>query len=198
LTYHPGEVNVRRADVIVVNKVDSAAPGDVDRVIEDVRTVNTHAVIVQAESPVTLDPGPPLAGKRVLVVEDGPTLTHGGMAFGAGTVAARQAGAVIVEPRPYAVGSIAAMFERYPGIGAVLPAMGYGDAQLRELAETIDRVDCEVVVTGTPFDLGRLITTRHPIRHARYELREVGRPDLHELVAPIERLAHGELTTMTG
>jgi predicted GTPase len=198
LTYHPGEVNVRRADVIVVNKVDSAASEDVDRVIEDVRTVNTHAAIVQAESPVTLDPGPPLAGKRVLVIEDGPTLTHGGMAFGAGTVAARQAGAVIVEPRPYAVGSIAAMFERYPGIGAVLPAMGYGEAQLRELAETIDRVDCDVVVTGTPFDLGRLITTRHPIRHARYELREVGRPTLHELVAPIERLAHGELTTMTG
>jgi len=199
LSYHPGEVNVRMADVIVVNKVDSAAPEDVRRVIDDVRTVNPHAAIVKAESPVTLDIGPAITGRRVLVVEDGPTLTHGGMAFGAGTVAARQAGAaVLVDPRPYAVGSIAETFARYPHIGPVLPAMGYGDAQLRELAETIDRVDCDVVVTGTPFDLGRLISTRHPIRHARYELREQGRPTLSELIEPIERIAHGELTVMTG
>jgi predicted GTPase len=199
LTYHPGEVNVRRADVIVVNKVDSAMPGDVERVIEDVKTVNPHATIVLAESPVTLDQGPSLEGLRVLVVEDGPTLTHGGMSFGAGTVAARQAGAaLLVDPRPYAVGSIAETFARYPHIGALLPAMGYGETQLAELAETIDRTECDVVVTGTPFDLGRLITTRHPIRHARYELREIGRPTLHELAAQIERLAQGELTVMKG
>ena len=197
LSYHPGEVNVRRADVVIVNKVDSAAPEDVQRVIDDVRGVNPHATIVQAESPVTLDPGPPLAGKRVLVVEDGPTLTHGGMSFGAGTVAARQAGAEIVDPRPSAVGSIAETFGRFPHIGPVLPAMGYGETQLHELAETIDRAECDVVVTGTPFDLGRLVQTRHPMRHARYELREVGRPTLHDLLAPIERLARDELTPAT-
>jgi predicted GTPase len=148
--------------------------------------VNAAATIVEADSPVTLDPGPPLEGMRVLVIEDGPTLTHGGMAFGAGTVAARQAaGAVLVDPRPYAVGSIAQAFARYPHLGAVLPAMGYGDEQLQELRETIDRVECDVVVTGTPFDLTRLVTTRHPVRHARYELRERGHPTLAELIAPV-------------
>ena len=184
LSYHPGEVNVRKADVVVVNKVDSATPEQVQRVIDDVRSLNPGAAIIEAESPVTLDPGPALAGKRVLVVEDGPTLTHGGMAFGAGTVAARQAGAAeLVDPRPWAVGTIAETFVRYPHIGAVLPAMGYGEEQLRELEETIDRVECDVVVTGTPFDLGRLISTRHPLRHARYELRELGRPTLAEVIA---------------
>jgi len=197
LSYHPGEVNVRRADVVIVNKVDSATPEDVQRVIDDVRCVNPTAAIVPAESPVTLDPGPPLAGKRVLVVEDGPTLTHGGMSFGAGTVAALKERAVLIDPAPYAIGSIAETLVRYPHIGAVLPAMGYGEAQLRELAETIDRVECDVVVTGTPFDLGRLIVTRHPMRHARYELREIGRPTLHEVIAPIERLARRGLASVT-
>ena len=167
--------------------------------IDDVRSLNPYAEIVEAESPVTLDAGPPLVGKRVLVVEDGPTLTHGGMAFGAGTVGARQAGAAeLVDPRPWAVGSIADTFARYPQIGAVLPALGYGDEQLRELEETIDRVECDVVVTGTPFDLGRVIATRHPLRHARYELRERGRPTLQEVIAPIERLARTSLTATTG
>jgi predicted GTPase len=199
LTYHPGETNLRMADVVVVNKVDSASPEDVERVVRDATAVNPHATIVRAESPVTLDPGPPLAGKRVLVVEDGPTLTHGGMTFGAGTVAARgEEAAELVDPRPWARGSIADTFARYPHIGAALPAMGYGDEQLRELAETIDRVECDVVVTGTPFDLGRLVETRHPIRHARYELREVGRPTLHDVIAPLERLAHAELAVATG
>jgi predicted GTPase len=155
--------------------------------------------VIRAESPVALDPGPPLEGKRVLVVEDGPTLTHGGMAFGAGTVAARAAHAAeLVDPRAWAVGSIADAFTRYPHVGAVLPALGYDDAQLAELARTIDAVDCDVVVTGTPFDLGRLIETRHPLRHARYELRELGRPTLHEVIAPLERLAHRELVVATG
>ena len=193
LTYHPGEVNVRKADVVVVSKVDSADPADVQRVIDGVRSVNPGVRIIEAESPVTLDPGPEIAGKRVLVVEDGPTLTHGGMSFGAGTVAARQAGAAaLVDPRPWAVGSIAATFGRYAHIGPVLPAMGYGDEQLRELAETIDRVDCDVVVTGTPFDLARLVTTRHPMRHARYTLRERGPLTLAEVISPIEALIRAE------
>jgi predicted GTPase len=199
LAYHPGETNLRLADVVVVNKVDSAAPEDVHRVLADVGSVNPRATVIRAESPVTLDPGPPLEGKRVLVVEDGPTLTHGGMAFGAGTVAARAAHAAeLVDPRPWAVGSIAAAFARYPHVGAVLPATGYGDDQLEDLARTIDAVECDVVVTGTPFDLGRLIETRHPLRHARYELRELGRPTLHEVIAPLERLAHRELAVATG
>lgn len=199
LSYHPGEVNVRKADVVLVNKVDSASREQVQRVIDDVRSLNPGAAIVEAESPVTLDPGPPLTGKRVLVVEDGPTLTHGGMTFGAGTVAARQAGAAeIVDPRSWAVGTIAETFVRYPHIGAVLPAMGYGEAQLRELEKTIDGVECDVVVTGTPFDLGRLISTRHPLRHARYELRELGRPTLAELIVPIVRRARPSLTLTEG
>jgi predicted GTPase len=133
------------------------------------------------------------------VVEDGPTLTHGGMAFGAGTMAARQAGAAeLVDPRPFAVGSIAATFEQYPHIGAVLPAMGYGAEQLHDLRTTIDRAECDVVVTGTPFDLTRLVATRHPVRRARYELRERGRPTLQELVAPIVRLARPLENVPTG
>jgi len=199
IAYHPGEVNVRLADVVVVNKIDSASREQVQRVIDDVRLLNPAAAIVEAESPVTLDEGPSLEGQRVLVVEDGPTLTHGGMTFGAGTVAARHAGAAgIVDPRPWAVGTIAETFVRYPHIGAVLPAMGYGAEQLRELEETIDRVECDVVVTGTPFDLGRLISTRHPVRHARYKLREVGEPTLAELIAPIVERVRPGLTLTEG
>jgi predicted GTPase len=199
LAYHPGETNLRTADVVVVNKVDAAAEEDVARVLADVAAVNPHATVIRAASPVSLDPGPPLEGARVLVVEDGPTLTHGGMAFGAGTVAAREAGAAeLVDPRPYAVGSIAETYARYPHVGAVLPAMGYGADQLRELVETIDRVECDVVVVGTPFDLARLIRVRHPLRRARYELRELGHPTLHDVIAPLERLAHQELTVSTG
>lgn len=199
LGYHPGETNLRMADVVVVNKIDSADPQDVERVLADIAAVNPHAKVIRAESPVTLDPGEALEGRRVLVIEDGPTLTHGGMTFGAGTVAALQAGAAeIVDPRPYAVGSIRDTFARYPHVGAVLPAMGYDDEQLRELEATIDAVECDVVVTGTPFDLGRLITTRHPLRHARYEIREMGHPTLHEAIAALEHLAHQETTVATG
>jgi predicted GTPase len=199
LAYHPGETNLRMTDVVVVNKIDSARPEDVERVLADVAALNPHATVIRAESPVTLDPGPPLQGMRVLVVEDGPTLTHGGMAFGAGTVAARAEGAAeLVDPRPWAIGSIAETFERFPHLGPVLPAMGYGEAQLQELADTIDRAECDVVVSGTPFDLARVVAVRHPIRRARYELREVGRPTLHDVIAPLERLAHQELTVSTG
>ena len=185
LRYHPGETNLRMADVVVVNKVDSAGLDAVARVVADVEMVNPRATVVRAASPVTLEPGPSLVGRRVLVVEDGPTITHGGMPFGAGVVAARQAGATeLVDPRSYAVGSIAATYARYPDIGAVLPAMGYGEAQLAELGATIRAVPCDAVVLGTPMDLARLIDLGHPSRRASYELREVGSPTLPEVLAP--------------
>jgi predicted GTPase len=186
LRYHPGETNLRMADVVVVNKVDSAEANAVEQVLESIETVNPAATVILAKSPPTLDAGPDLLGKRVLVVEDGPTLTHGEMPFGAGLVAARNAGAsTIVDPRPYAVGSIRAMFESWPQLTNVLPAMGYSDGQLLELATTINRADCDVVVTGTPIDLGRLIRSRHPIRHVHYELEEVGTPTIADILDPI-------------
>jgi predicted GTPase len=182
--YHPGETNLRMADILVLNKTDTAAPPDVQQVLANARAANPHAAVVLATSPVTLDAGPSLAGARVLVVEDGPSITHGGMPFGAGSVAASQAGAEIIDPRPYAVGSIAATYAAYPDIGAVLPAMGYGDAQLAELGETIRAARCDAVVVGTPIDLARLVDLGHPVRRATYELREVGVPTLAELLAP--------------
>jgi len=193
LRYHPGEVNVRMADVIVVNKVDIADPRDVVAVIANVRKVNPRVTIVQTRSPVGLEPGPDLGGRRVLVVEDGPTLTHGGMPYGAGTVAARQAGvAEIVDPRPFAVGSIAATFDTYPTLGSVLPAMGYGADQLAELEATIQAVPCDVVVTGTPIDLGRLIDPGHPVRHVTYRTEDAGAPTLADAVAGVVAQARRE------
>ena len=184
--YHPGETNLRMADVVVVNKIDSADAGSVARVLEDVAALNPRATVVRAASPVTLEDGPSVHGRRVLVVEDGPTITHGGMPFGAGTVAAQQAGAgARVDPRPYAVGSIAATLRQYPHIGPVLPAMGYSAEQLGELEATIDAVECDVVVAGTPIRLDRLIRTRHPIRHASYELEELAGPTLAAALAPV-------------
>jgi predicted GTPase len=188
LAYHPGETNLRMADVVVVNKIDAAGPESVARVVAAVQAANPAATIVRAASPVTLDPGPSLAGARVLVVEDGPTVTHGGMPFGAGTVAARQVGAgELVDPRPYAVGSIAETYERYPDVGPVLPAMGYGAAQLEDLARTIDAVPCDVVVAGTPIDLGRVVDVHRPVRRAAYELHEIGEPSLDDVLAPLAR-----------
>jgi predicted GTPase len=186
LLYHPGEVNLRMADVVVVNKVDTAEAHNVQTVLENVERANPTARVIFAKSPPVLEYGPELLGRLALVVEDGPTLTHGEMPFGAGLVAAREAGAArIVDPRPYAVGSIKATFERWPQLTNVLPAMGYGDEQLAELEQTINAADCDVVVTGTPIDLGRLIHSRHPIRHVRYELEEVGEPTLGDVLAPI-------------
>jgi predicted GTPase len=183
LAYHPGETNLRMADVIVINKVDAADAASVLRVEQNARAANPTATLVFAASPVTLEPGPDLAGKRVLVVDDGPTITHGGMPYGAGYVAARQAGATsIVDPRPFAVGSIADTFRAYPGSGTVLPAMGYGDAQLRDLAATIAACPCDVVVTGTPMALTRLITINQPVRHATYQLADAGSPTLAEVI----------------
>jgi predicted GTPase len=186
LSYHPGETNLRMADAVVVNKIDAARVEDVERVVSDVHSTNPRAAIVMAASPVRLDQGPSLAGRRVLVVEDGPTITHGGMPFGAGTAAARAEGAAeLVDPRPYAAGSIAGVYRQYPGIGPVLPAMGYSDAQLRDLEATIRATPCDAVVAGTPIDLGRLIDAGHPIRRVTYELAETSRPDLAELLRPV-------------
>jgi predicted GTPase len=185
LKYHPGETNLRMADVVVVNKIDTAEAEAVGRVVANIERVNPHARIVRAASPVVLEDGPSLVGSRVLVVDDGPTLTHGGMPFGAGTVAARQGGALeLVDPRPFAVGSIADVLERYPHLHS-LPAMGYSPDQLAELEATINASGCDVVVTGTPIDLGRLIESKVPIRHARYELREIGEPALVDVLAPL-------------
>jgi predicted GTPase len=179
LRYHPGETNLRLADVCVVNKVDTAPPGAVEEVEASIRAANPGAVIVRAESPIEVDgDAAQLAGKRVLAVEDGPTLTHGGMAFGAATVAARDHGAELVDPRPFAVGSIARTFEAYPSIGPVLPAMGYGDEQIAELRETIERSDADVVLIGTPIDLRRLIELSKPALRVTYSLRELGSPTL--------------------
>jgi predicted GTPase len=189
LHYHPGETNLRMADVVVVNKVDSASADALERVLADIAFANPTATVVRAASPVTLDDGPPISGRCVLCVEDGPTLTHGGMPFGAAAIAAEREGARIrVDPRPSAVGSIADVYDAYPHIGPVLPAMGYGDEQLAELEATINATDCDVVVTGTPIDLGRLIDCRHPIRHVRYELEEIGRPTLEDVLQSIAGL----------
>jgi predicted GTPase len=179
LAYHPGETNLRMADVVVVNKVDSARPVDVASVVANVRRTNPHAAVVTARSPVVLSEGLSLVDKRVLVVDDGPTITHGGMPFGAGTVAAQHAGATLfVDPRPFAVGSLRDTYERYPRIGKVLPAMGYGDAQLRELEATLQAADCDVVVIGTPMDLGRLVDVGHPVRTVTYGYADDASPTL--------------------
>jgi predicted GTPase len=189
LRYHPGETNLRLADVIVVNKVDSAEVGAVERVLADVAAVNPAATVVMAASPPVLDVGPSLLNASVVVVEDGPSITHGGLPFGAGTVAAQAAGvAMRIDPRPYAVGSIAETFAHYPHIAAVLPAMGYSNQQLHELERTLNAIDCDAVITGTPIDLGRLIDCRHPIRHVTYELKELGKPNLEDVLAPLIEL----------
>ena len=186
LHYHPGEANLRLADVVVINKIDSASPAALEHVLADVALLNPGAAVVRANSPVTLTHGPSLVGAAVLVVEDGPTITHGGMPHGAGFVAAQRGGAgLIVDPRDYAVGTLAETFDRYPHIGSVLPAMGYSPEQLHDLERTIAAADPDVVVTGTPIDLAHVIRSRYPIRRASYELEEIGTPALAELLAPI-------------
>jgi predicted GTPase len=186
LTHHPGEANLLMADVVVVNKIDAAEPAAVDEVMTHVAERNPSAVVVRAASPVALTDGPPLAGRRVLVVEDGPTITHGGMPHGAGLTAAVAAGADhVVDPRPYAVGSIASTYARHPHVGPVLPAMGYGPEQRADLEATIAATGCDVVVSGTPVDLTRVVAVTPPVRRATYELAELGTPALGELLAPV-------------
>jgi predicted GTPase len=184
--YHPGEANARMADVIVINKIDAATPEQVAESEASVRSLNARATIVKARSPISVEDGASLRGKRVLVVEDGPTLTHGGMEFGAGVLAARRGGAAeILDPRPWAVGSIRETFERYPGIGALLPAMGYGVKQTADLAETINRTPADVVVIATPVDLRRIAKLDKPAVRVTYELEEEGSPTLADVLAPL-------------
>jgi len=179
--YHPGETNLRSADVVVINKVGSASPDAVAGVEASVRAHNPRAMVVKADSPITTDRPELLKGKRALVVEDGPTVTHGEMTYGAGVLAAKANGvASIIDPRPYATGEIAETFRKYPNIGAVLPAMGYGPNQTKDLENTIAAVDCDVVVIATPIDLRRVVTIRQPSVRVSYETREIGKPDLEE------------------
>jgi predicted GTPase len=183
LTYHPGEANMRVADVFVINKVDTAAPDAVIAVHDSIRALNPDAVVIEAASPLFVDDPAAIKGKRVLVVEDGPTLTHGEMAYGAGWVAARRFGAAeIIDPRPYAVGSIKATYKKYPTTGNVLPAMGYGDQQVKELEQTINNADVDLVIVGTPIDLGRILKIDKPSQRVRYELQEIGQPTLTDLL----------------
>ena len=183
IAYHPGETNARAANVFVINKVDTAKPEDVMRVRENLRAINPRAVMIEAASPLFVDNPGAVHGKRVLVIEDGPTLTHGEMAYGAGWVAARRFGAAeIIDPRPYAVGSIKATFEKYPTTGNVLPAMGYGDVQTRELEQTINAANAELVLIGTPIDLARIVKINAPYQRVRYELQEIGQPTLEDIL----------------
>jgi predicted GTPase len=183
LSYYPGETNVRLADVFVINKVDTANSEDVITVRNNLHALNPNATVIEGASPLFVDDPEAIRGKRVLVVEDGPTLTHGEMAYGAGFVAARRFGAAeIVDPRPFAVDSIQATYEKYPDTGTILPAMGYGDAMMRDLEATINEADVDLVVSGTPIDLTRIIKINKPIQRVRYELQEIGEPTLQSIL----------------
>ncbi len=183
ISYHPGETNLRMADVVVINKITTAHPDRIDHVRNNISTFNPRGVVIDAASPIYLEGDVSVAGKRILVVEDGPTLTHGEMSYGAGVVAARRFGAAeLIDPRPFAVGSIAKTFEKYRHIGKLLPAMGYGRRQMEELGETIRRCGAEVLVIATPIDLRRLIHLDVPAVRVRYELQEIGRPDLADVL----------------
>ena len=183
LTYHPGETNARAADVFVINKVDTAAAEDVMTVRENLHLLNPTATVIEAASPLFIDDPLAIRGKRVLVVEDGPTLTHGEMAYGAGWVAARRFGAAeIVDPRPFAVGSILQTYRNYPSTGDILPAMGYGEEMVRELEQTINNADVDMVIIGTPIDLAGLLKINKPSQRVRYELQEIGQPTLTDML----------------
>jgi len=183
LLYYPSGVNLRTADIVVINKIDTAAFDDIQFVRKNVTALNPNAQIVMAASPIMVEDPSVIRDKRVLVIEDGPTLTHGGMQYGAGTIAAKEFGAAqIIDPRPYTVASIAETYNKYPEIGKLLPAMGYGEKQIKDLQATVDRVDCDAVVIGTPIDLTRLIHFKVPTTRVRYELQEIGYPTLDELL----------------
>lgn len=184
VTYHPGEANLRMADVVVLNKVDTADYANIQTVRANIQAVNPKAIVLEAASPIFVDDPSAIRGKRVLVVEDGPTLTHGEMAYGAGVVAAQRFGAAeIVDPRPFAVGSIKATYEKYPSTGAVLPAMGYGEKQMKELEATINSSGVDLVVIATPIDLRRVINVKLPMQRVQYELQVIGTPTLADLLA---------------
>ena len=183
LSYYPGEVTLRVADVVVINKIDSASPENIQTVRENIEKVNPTAVVIDAASPLTVHHPELIKGKRVLVVEDGPTLTHGEMKLGAGTVAARKYGArEMVDPRPFVVGKLAETFKTYPNIGTLLPAMGYGEQQIADLEKTINNTDCETVVIATPIDLQRIVKINKPSTKVDYDLEEIGRPKLSDVL----------------
>ncbi len=184
LLYYPGQVNFLRADVIVINKVDSAPAENIKQLEENIKKHNPKAIVIKANSKLILDAPEKIKGKRVLVVEDGPTLTHGEMKYGAGVVAARQFGASeIIDPRPWTKGTITETFKKYPEIGALLPAMGYGDEQIKDLEDTINKVDCEAVIIGTPIDLNRIVKINKPTVRVQYELDEITSPTLKTILA---------------
>jgi predicted GTPase len=181
--YHPGETNARMADVVIINKIDTAEPEFVEQVRQTIRVVNPRAIIIDAASPLYVDDPSAIQGKRALVIEDGPTLTHGEMDIGAGWVAARKYGASeIIDPRPYAVGSIRDTFEKFDHLSEILPAMGYGDEQIKELEKTINAAEADVVVIGTPIDLTRVVKINKPTVRVRYDLQEIGKPTLDDVL----------------
>jgi predicted GTPase len=183
LKYYPGEVTLRLADVVIINKMDSAAPEDIQTVRESIAQVAPNAIVIDGASPIKVDNPSIIKGKRVLVVEDGPTLTHGEMKIGAGVVAAKKFGASeLVDPRPFTVGKLSETFVKYPNIGTLLPAMGYGEQQLRDLETTINNTDCDSVVIGTPIDLNRIIKITKPNTRVYYDLQEIGNPNLEEVI----------------
>ena len=183
LTYYPGETNLRMANVVIINKVDTADPKNVEAVKENIRMVNPNAKILEAASPITADRPELIKGKRVLVIEDGPTLTHGNMPYGAGAIISKKLGASeIVDPRPYAVGSIKETYKKYTHLGAILPAVGYGERQIAELKETIDKTPCDTVVIGTPIDLRRVMTIDKPTVRVKYELKVLGSTTLEQIL----------------
>ena len=183
MTYYPGEANLRMADVVVMNKIDTADLDKINQLRENIHQLAPEAILIEAASPLTIDHPELIRGKRVLVVEDGPTLTHGEMKFGAGIVAAQKYGAKeIIDPRLYAIGTIKDTYTKYPGIGTLLPAMGYGKKQIQELEDTINAVDCDIVIIGTPIDLSRIIKINKKSIRVKYELQEIGKPNLYEVL----------------
>lgn len=184
LRYYPGEVTLRLADVVVINKIDTAGPKSIQEVRESIAKVNPKAIVIDGASPIKVDDASLIRGKRVLVVEDGPTLTHGEMKLGAGIVAANKYGAAeLVDPRPYTVGKLSDTFRIYPEIGTLLPAMGYGDEQLKDLETTINKTDCDSVIIATPIDLNRIIKIKKPNTRVYYDLQEIGDPNLDQVLA---------------
>jgi predicted GTPase len=183
VSYYPGETNTIHADVFVINKVDTASPENVIKVRENIHCLNPDAQVIEAASPLFVDDPQAIRGKRVLVVEDGPTLTHGGMKYGAGYIAAKRFGAgEIVDPRPFAVGTILETYQKYPDTGVILPAMGYGDEQMKDLEKTIEAADVDLVISGTPIDLNRVIKIKKPLQRVGYELQEIGKPTLEDIL----------------
>jgi len=184
MSYHPGETNLRMADVVIINKIDTAVPDQINILRENIHKLVPQAILVEAASPIMVEGYELIKGKRVLVVEDGPTLTHGEMKYGAGVIAAQKFGAKeIIDPRPYAVGSINDTYQKYPDIGTLLPAMGYSKKQIQELETTINSADCDLVIVGTPIDLGKIIQINKRLIRVKYELQEIGKPDLAEAIS---------------